>query len=176
MLAKPASATSWLAQEMVQRVIESGILPGGSLSIACGPAASWLDHLQFGDVVCFTGSASTGQWIRRHPVIVERGIRVNIEADSLNAAILGSDAESRQPAFDFFIREVVKEMTVKAGQKCTAIRRILVPSNSCESHDGCPSFATATGCRRRSRQCQRRNGTTCEHDTAIRSTGRKSPN
>ena len=125
--AKPATATAWLAQEMVQCVIESGVLPDGTLSIACGSARDLLEHLQFGDVVCFTGSATTGQMVRSHPAILARGVRVNIEADSLNAAILGPDADAGSPAFDFFVREVVKEMTVKAGQKCTAIRRILVP-------------------------------------------------
>ena len=127
--AKPATATAWLAQEMVQCVIESGILPEGSLSIACGSAHDLLEHLQFGDVVSFTGSATTGHLIRSHSVVLGRGVRVNIEADSLNAAILGPDADAGSPAFDFFVREVVKEMTVKAGQKCTAIRRILVPAN-----------------------------------------------
>jgi 3,4-dehydroadipyl-CoA semialdehyde dehydrogenase len=126
--AKPASATAWLAQEMVERVIESGVLPQGALSIACGPAYDLLEHLQLGDVVCFTGSAATGGIIRRHPVVLDRGIRVNIEADSLNAAILGPDTEAGSPAFEFFAREVVREMTVKTGQKCTAIRRILVPA------------------------------------------------
>jgi 3,4-dehydroadipyl-CoA semialdehyde dehydrogenase len=125
-LAKPATATAWLAQEMVQRVVESGVLPEGSLSLACGPATGLLDHLQFGDAVCFTGSAATGQIVRSHPVIVSRGIRVNIEADSLNAAMLGPDAKVGSTTFDFFVHEVIKEMTVKAGQKCTAIRRILV--------------------------------------------------
>ncbi|MGH9744745.1 MAG: 3,4-dehydroadipyl-CoA semialdehyde dehydrogenase [Candidatus Acidiferrales bacterium] len=125
--AKPATATAWLAQEMVQCVIESGILPEGSLSIACGPAHDLLEGLKFGDVVCFTGSAATGQMVRRHPATVERGVRVNIEADSLNAAILGPDASADSLSFQSFVREVVKEMTAKAGQKCTAIRRVIVP-------------------------------------------------
>ena len=127
-LAKPATATAWLAQEMVQSVIESGVLPDGALSIACGSARDLLEHLQLGDVVCFTGSAATGHLVRSHPAILARGVRVNIEADSLNAAILGPDAEASSPAFEFFVREVVREMTLKAGQKCTAIRRILVPA------------------------------------------------
>jgi 3,4-dehydroadipyl-CoA semialdehyde dehydrogenase len=126
--AKPATATAWLAQEMVECVIESGVLPDGTLSIACGPARDLMEHLQFGDVVCFTGSTTTGQIVRSHPAILARGVRVNIEADSLNAAILGPDADAGSPPFEFFAREVVKEMTVKAGQKCTAIRRILVPT------------------------------------------------
>jgi 3,4-dehydroadipyl-CoA semialdehyde dehydrogenase len=126
--AKPATATAWLAQEMVQCVIESGDLPEGSLSIACGSAQDLLEHLRLGDVVCFTGSAATGHLIRNHAAVLARGVRVNIEADSLNAAILGPDAEAGSAEFEFFVREVVKEMTVKAGQKCTAIRRILVPA------------------------------------------------
>jgi 3,4-dehydroadipyl-CoA semialdehyde dehydrogenase len=126
---KPATATAWLAQEMVQCVIEAGILPEGSLSIGCGSAQDLLDHLRFGDVVCFTGSAATGNLILSHPAIRAHGVRVNIEADSLNAAMLGPDVEVGSQAFDFFVREVVKEITVKAGQKCTAIRRILVPAN-----------------------------------------------
>jgi len=124
--AKPATATAWLAQEMVECVIESGILPEGSLSIACGPAHDLLEHLEWGDVVCVTGSATTGRTVRNHPTVLAHGVRVNIEADSLNAAMLGPDADPASPVFDFFVREVVKEMTVKAGQKCTAIRRILV--------------------------------------------------
>lgn len=129
-LTKPATATAWLAQEMVQCVIEAGILPEGSLSIVCGSVRDLLDHLQFGDVIGFTGSATTGHRIRHHSAVVARGVRVNIEADSLNAAILGPDAEAGSHSFDFFVREVVKEMTVKAGQKCTAIRRILVPAGA----------------------------------------------
>lgn len=132
-LSKPATSTAWLAQEMVQCVVESGILPEGSLSIMCGSVQDLFDNLQVGDVVCFTGSASTGQMIRNHPAVQARGIRTNIEADSLNAAILGPDAETGGAAFDFFVREVVREMTLKAGQKCTAIRRILVPANRAQA-------------------------------------------
>src|SRR5712691_3261575 len=125
---KPASSTAWLSQEMVQRVVESNILPDGSISILCGPVNDLLEHLQAGDVVAFTGSATTADQIRRHAAIRERGVRLNVEADSLNAALLGPDAEPGSPAFGFFVREVVKEMTSKAGQKCTAIRRVIVPA------------------------------------------------
>lgn len=128
-VAKPATATAWLAQEMVQCVVESGILPPGALSIVCGPAERLLESLQFGDAVCFTGSAETGQIIRSHPAIVTRGVRLNVESDSLNAAILGPEMEADSSVIDLFVREVVREMTVKAGQKCTAIRRILVPAS-----------------------------------------------
>ncbi|MDR3748552.1 MAG: 3,4-dehydroadipyl-CoA semialdehyde dehydrogenase [Acidobacteriota bacterium] len=127
-LAKPATSTAWLAQEMVSAVIEAGILPPGGLSILCGSPNDLLEHLRLGDVIAFTGSADTGEGIRQHPRVRQHNIRVNIEADSLNAALLGPDAAPGTPAFDFFVREVVREMTLKTGQKCTAIRRVLVPS------------------------------------------------
>ncbi|MCU1310481.1 MAG: phenylacetic acid degradation bifunctional protein PaaZ [Candidatus Angelobacter sp.] len=127
--AKPATSTCWLAKEMVASVIDAGILPDGSLSILCGAPNDLLDHLQFGDVVAFTGSASTGQQIRQHPRIQQQGVRVNIEADSLNAALLGPDVADGSASSNFFVREVVREMTLKAGQKCTAIRRVLVPAD-----------------------------------------------
>lgn len=127
-VSKPATATSWLAQEMVAAVINAGVLPEGSLSLICGTPRNLLDHLRFGDVVAFTGSASTADTIRQHPRIREQGIRVNIEADSLNAALLGPDVNADSPIFNYFVREVVREMTSKAGQKCTAIRRVLVSS------------------------------------------------
>ncbi len=127
-LSKPATSTAWLAQEMVHAVIDAGILPPGALSILCGSPNDLLDHLQLGDAVAFTGSAETGEGIRQHPRIRQHGVRLNIEADSLNAAILGPDATPGSPSFDFLIREVVREMTSKTGQKCTAIRRVLVPA------------------------------------------------
>src|SRR5271167_4094964 len=127
-LAKPATSTAWLAQEMVNAVIEAGILPPGALSILCGSPNDLLEHLRLGDAVAFTGSAETGAGIRQHPRIQQQGVRVNIEADSLNAALLGPDAAPGSPSFDFFVREVVREMTSKTGQKCTAIRRVLVPA------------------------------------------------
>ena len=124
-LAKPATSTAWLAQEMVAAVIEAGILPPGALSILCGSPNDLLSHLQLGDLVAFTGSASTARQIRQS---IREGVRVNVEADSLNAALLGPDAVPGSPSFDFFVREVVREMTSKTGQKCTAIRRVLVPA------------------------------------------------
>jgi len=127
-LSKPATSTSWLAQEMVSAVIEAGILPPGALSILCGSPNDLLDHLQLGDVVAFTGSADTGEGIRRHAHLGKQNIRVNIEADSLNSALLGPDAQPGSAEFNFFVREVVREMTSKTGQKCTAIRRVLVPA------------------------------------------------
>ncbi|HUI83294.1 MAG TPA: 3,4-dehydroadipyl-CoA semialdehyde dehydrogenase [Candidatus Binatia bacterium] len=128
-LSKPAASTAWLAQEMVNAVVEAGILPPGALSILCGSPNDLLDHLQLGDVVAFTGSADTGEGIRRHPNIRRHNVRVNIEADSLNAVLLGPDVKPDSQEFGFFAREVVREMTSKTGQKCTAIRRILVPQD-----------------------------------------------
>jgi len=128
-LSKPATSTAWLAQEMVSAVIEAGVLPAGALSILCGSPNDLLDHLRLGDVVAFTGSADTGEGIRKHPRILGQNIRVNIEADSLNSVLLGPDVAPDSPEFGFFAREVVREMTTKAGQKCTAIRRILVPQD-----------------------------------------------
>ncbi len=133
LLAKPATSTAWLALEMVTAVIDAGVLPPGSLSILCGPPNDLLDHLQLGDAVAFTGSGETGAGIRRHPRIQQQGVRVNIEADSLNAALLGPDAAPGSASFDFFVREVVREMTTKTGQKCTAIRRVLVPAENADA-------------------------------------------
>lgn len=132
-LAKPATSTAWLAQEMVAAVIDAGILPDGALSILCGSPGDLLDHLQLGDVVAFTGSADTGESIKQHKRIRQQNIRVNIEADSLNSVLLGPDVAPDSPEFGFFAREVVREMTAKAGQKCTAIRRVLVPAQQAES-------------------------------------------
>ena len=131
--AKPATSTAWLAQEMVSAVIEAGILPDGALSILCGSPNDLLDHLQLGDVVAFTGSAETGEGIQQHKQVRQQNIRVNIEADSLNSALLGPDVAPDSPEFGFFVREVVREMTSKAGQKCTAIRRVLVPADKTQA-------------------------------------------
>jgi 3,4-dehydroadipyl-CoA semialdehyde dehydrogenase len=114
---------------MVSAVVDAAVLPPGALSVLCGSPNDLLDHLQLGDVVAFTGSADTADSIRQHPRILQQGIRVNIEADSLNAAMLGPDVTPDSPAFAFFAREVVREMTSKTGQKCTAIRRVLVPDH-----------------------------------------------
>ncbi len=130
---KPATSTAWLAQEMVSAVIDAEILPPGALSILCGSPNDLLDHLRLGDVVAFTGSADTGEGIRQHPRIRQQNIRVNIEADSLNAVLLGPDLAPDSKDFGMFAREVVREMTSKAGQKCTAIRRILVPAEQAQA-------------------------------------------
>lgn len=127
-LVKPATPTAWLTQRMVLDVVEAGILPEGAISIVCGPARDLLDHAQSNDVVSFTGSAETAAMVRSHPNIVSHSVRVNIEADSLNSAIIGPDVLPGGETFGLAVREIVREMTVKAGQKCTAIRRIFVPA------------------------------------------------
>ncbi|AKT38428.1 3,4-dehydroadipyl-CoA semialdehyde dehydrogenase [Chondromyces crocatus] len=125
---KPATATAWLTQRMVADVIAAGVLPEGALSVVCGSAAGLLDRVQAFDVVSFTGSADTAAKLRAHPAFVSRAARLNIEADSLNSALLGLDASPGSGAFDGFISEVAREMTIKSGQKCTAIRRAFVPA------------------------------------------------
>jgi 3,4-dehydroadipyl-CoA semialdehyde dehydrogenase len=124
---KPASPTAWLTQRMVEDIVKSGTVPAGSLSILCGSARDLLDHVREGDSISFTGSADTATRIRSHANVLRRSVRVNIEADSINSAILGSDAAPGSDVFDLLVKEVVREMTLKAGQKCTAIRRVLVP-------------------------------------------------
>jgi len=123
---KPATPTAWLAQRMIEDVIKAGILPDGALSVLCGSPGDLLDHVTAHDVIAFTGSAATGAKIKTHSAVVSHSVRVNIEGDSLNSAILGEDAPGTQP-FELLVKEALKEMTQKAGQKCTAIRRILVP-------------------------------------------------
>ncbi|WP_027212129.1 3,4-dehydroadipyl-CoA semialdehyde dehydrogenase [Burkholderia sp. WSM2232] len=132
-IVKPATATAWLTQRMVADVVDAGILPRGSLSVICGSSAGLLDQVQAFDVVSFTGSAETAATLRAHPAFVARGARLNVEADSLNSAILCADAAPDTPAFELFINEVVREMTVKSGQKCTAIRRAFVPEAMLEA-------------------------------------------
>ncbi|WP_275098339.1 phenylacetic acid degradation bifunctional protein PaaZ [Sedimenticola hydrogenitrophicus] len=124
---KPASQTAYLTELMVRHMIESGILPEGSLQLVCGSVGDLLDHVTCQDAVTFTGSASTGLMLRRHPAILNNSVRFTMEADSLNASILGPDATPGSEEFDLYVKEVVREMTVKSGQKCTAIRRALVP-------------------------------------------------
>ncbi len=124
---KPATATAWLTQRMVQDVVAAGVLPAGALSVICGSAAGLLDALQPFDVLSFTGSAHTAALIRSHPAVAQRSVRVNIEADSINSALLLPGEQAGGAALDLLVKEVAREMTVKAGQKCTAIRRIFVP-------------------------------------------------
>ncbi len=125
---KPATPTAFLTEAMVRCIVESGILPDGALQLVCGGVGDLFDHLGGQDLVGFTGSATTAAHLRTQPTLVKRSVRFNAEADSLNAAILGSAATPGTDEFDLFVAEVVREMTVKAGQKCTAIRRILVPT------------------------------------------------
>ncbi|WP_315836009.1 phenylacetic acid degradation bifunctional protein PaaZ [Bradyrhizobium prioriisuperbiae] len=125
---KPATVTSYVAHAMVRMIADSKILPDGVLQFIVGPTGDLFDHLTCQDVVSFTGSATTSQTLQRHPVIAREAVRFIAERDSLNAAILAPDAAPGTPEFDLFIKEVAKEMTVKAGQKCTAIRRALAPT------------------------------------------------
>jgi 3,4-dehydroadipyl-CoA semialdehyde dehydrogenase len=127
-LAKPASSTALLAHEMVRDVTNANILPAGALSLLSGGVGNLLDYLDANDLVAFTGSHATAKAIRGHANLVANSVSINIEADSINSAVLGPDAGPGSPAFDAFVREVVREMTVKAGQKCTAIRRAFVPA------------------------------------------------
>ena len=128
-LVKPASSTAYLTARLVELIVESGLLPEGSLQLICGSAGDLLDHLTDQDLLSFTGSASTAQRLRTNPTVVARSVRFNAEADSLNCSILGPDAGPGSPEFDLYVRQLVTEMTVKAGQKCTAIRRALVPES-----------------------------------------------
>lgn len=126
-IVKPATATAWLTQRMVADVVAADVLPAGALSVVCGSSSGLLDALQPFDVLSFTGSADTAAVIRSHRAVAAHSVRVNIEADSLNSALLLPDAMPGSEAFALLVREVVREMTVKSGQKCTAIRRVLVP-------------------------------------------------
>lgn len=128
-IVKPATPTSYLTHAVFQDMIESGILPEGAIQLICGSAGNMLDFMQDGDSVLFTGSASTGKKLKAMPSISGNAVRFNMEADSLNCSILGKDAKPGTPEFDLFIREVKNEMATKSGQKCTAIRRIIVPEN-----------------------------------------------
>lgn len=129
-IVKPATATAWLTQRMVQDVNAAGILPPGALSVVCGSSAGLLDQLQPFDVVSFTGSAETAAIIRAHPAIARGSVRVNIEADSINSALLMPAESAGSEAFDLLAKEVAREMTHKSGQKCTAIRRVFVPEGT----------------------------------------------
>ena len=128
----PAPQTAYLTEAVVKEIIASGILPEGALQLISGTAKSILDTVESQDVVTFTGSASTGRLLKNHPQLIEESVPFTMEADSLNASILGEDAVPGTPEFNLFVKEVKKEMTVKAGQKCTAIRRIIVPENLME--------------------------------------------
>ena len=126
-IVKPATATSYLTELVVRRIVESGILPAGTLQLVCGGVGDLFEHLGCQDVVSFTGSASTAAKLRTHPTVVRHAVRFVAETDSLNSSVLGPDAGPGSPEFTLFVQEVAREMTVKAGQKCTAIRKALVP-------------------------------------------------
>jgi oxepin-CoA hydrolase/3-oxo-5,6-dehydrosuberyl-CoA semialdehyde dehydrogenase len=132
-IVKPATATSYLTELVVRRIVEAGLLPEGAIQLLCGSAGDLFDHLDCQDAVAFTGSASTAAGLRRHPNVIARSVRFTAETDSLNASILGPDAGPGTPEFDLFVREVAREMTVKAGQKCTAIRRAIVPATAADA-------------------------------------------
>ncbi|MBL0937880.1 MAG: phenylacetic acid degradation bifunctional protein PaaZ [Gemmatimonadaceae bacterium] len=125
---KPSTTGSHLTQAVFKAILETGELPAGALQLICGEARTLLDHVQEQDIVAFTGSAATGQKLKSHQSVVKHSVRFNMEADSLNCCILGPDATPGTEEFDLFIKEVVREMTTKAGQKCTAIRRTIVPA------------------------------------------------
>jgi oxepin-CoA hydrolase/3-oxo-5,6-dehydrosuberyl-CoA semialdehyde dehydrogenase len=129
---KPATVTSYLTEAVVREIINSNILPEGALQLICGSAGDILNHITAQDVVTFTGSAHTGMKLKAHPKIISESVPFNMEADSLNCMVLGNDVTPEMPEWSLFIKEVKKEMTVKAGQKCTAVRRIFVPENKIE--------------------------------------------
>jgi len=133
---KPATVTAYVAHALMRMIAESAILPAGALQFIVGPTGDLFDHLTCQDVVSFTGSADTSQKLQRHPVMARESVRFGAERDSLNAAILAPDAAPDTPEFNLFVKEVAKEMTVKAGQKCTAIRRALVPANRVDAAIG----------------------------------------
>ncbi|MCX6275641.1 MAG: phenylacetic acid degradation bifunctional protein PaaZ [Bacteroidetes bacterium] len=132
-IVKPATVTSFLTELVVKEIISSKILPEGALQLLCGSTGDLLDHVSSNDVVTFTGSAHTGKMLKVHPAIIENSVRFNMEADSLNCSVLGLDCTPDTEEFKIFIKEVTREMTSKAGQKCTAIRRIIVPESLSEA-------------------------------------------
>ena len=131
-IVKPATITSYLTEAMFRDIIKSGILPDGALQLICGSARNILDTVSSQDVVTFTGSASTGRELRAHPRMISESVPFNMEADSLNCSVLGEDAVPGTEEFELFVKEVRKEMTLKCGQRCTAIRRAIVPASMIE--------------------------------------------
>jgi oxepin-CoA hydrolase/3-oxo-5,6-dehydrosuberyl-CoA semialdehyde dehydrogenase len=131
-IVKPATVTSYLTEAVVKEIIAGNILPEGALQLICGSAGDLLDHVTSQDVVSFTGSASTGLMLKSNLNILRENVPFNMEADSLNCIVLGNDVTPDKPEWDIFVKEVRKEMTLKAGQRCTGIRRIFVPENKME--------------------------------------------
>ena len=140
---KPASSTAYLTELMVRRISDSGILPPGSIQLICGGVGDLFDHLDCQDTIAFTGSKTTAEMLQRHPRVVSESVAFTAETDSLNMSILGPDAVPGTPEFDLYIQEVTREMTSKAGQKCTAIRRIIAPSDI--AGDVVKALSTALG-------------------------------
>lgn len=132
-IVKPATVTSYLTEAVVKDIIASGILPEGSLQLLCGSAGDILDHVTSQDVVTFTGSAATGLMLKKTQAIVENNVPFNMEADSLNCIVLGKEVTPAMPEWDIFIKEIRKEITLKAGQRCTGVRRIFVPEEKMEA-------------------------------------------
>jgi oxepin-CoA hydrolase/3-oxo-5,6-dehydrosuberyl-CoA semialdehyde dehydrogenase len=132
-IVKPATITSYLTEAVVKKIIASKILPEGSLQLICGSAGDLLDYVTSQDVVTFTGSASTGLMLKSNPKILSESVPFNMEADSLNCIVMGEDVEPGMPEWDIFVKEIRKEMTLKAGQRCTGVRRIFVPKNKMET-------------------------------------------
>ncbi|WP_223586858.1 phenylacetic acid degradation bifunctional protein PaaZ [Microbacterium sp. OVT16B] len=132
-LVKPATPTGYLAEAMVRILVESGLLPEGSLQLVSGSVPELFENLRLGDLVGFTGSASTAESLKAHPAVQTGGVRFTAETDSINASVLGTDAVEGTPEFDAYVRQLVTEMTTKAGQKCTAIRRAIVPAASADA-------------------------------------------
>jgi oxepin-CoA hydrolase/3-oxo-5,6-dehydrosuberyl-CoA semialdehyde dehydrogenase len=128
-IVKPAQVTSFLTEVVVKDIIASGILPEGALQLIVGSARGILDHVKNGDIVTFTGSAHTGKMLKATPALIDEAVSFNMEADSLNASILGLDVTPDMPEFNLYIKEVAREITTKAGQKCTAVRRMIVPEH-----------------------------------------------
>ena len=131
-IVKPATITSFLTEAVFKEIIASGLVPEGSLQLICGSANGIIEQVQNGDVVTFTGSASTGMMLKKNPRLAEESVPFNLEADSLNCCVLGEDAVPGSADFDIFIKEIHREITTKAGQKCTAVRRIFVPEKLVE--------------------------------------------
>ncbi|HET6210228.1 MAG TPA: 3,4-dehydroadipyl-CoA semialdehyde dehydrogenase, partial [Jatrophihabitans sp.] len=130
---KPAEQTGYLTEKVFADMVESQLLPPGAISLVCAATDGLLDNLTSQDMLAFTGSATTAEQLRKHPVVVARAVRFTAEADSLNCAVLGPDALPGEPEFDLFVKELGRELTVKAGQKCTAIRRAFVPAGQVEA-------------------------------------------
>lgn len=128
-IVKPATPSAYLTEAMVREIIAGGFFPEGAIQLICGSVGDLLDHLNEQDVVTFTGSAGTGRKLKTHPNIIANSIPFTMEADSLNCCILGATVSETDEEFELFIKEVAKEMTTKAGQKCTAIRRVIVPAS-----------------------------------------------